>query len=75
MGKRAAASDNRRFLIRLRIPVLLAVGFVATLIVLALTSGDPERTIPVAIGVVVSIVVRSFIERRAPHFAPVLGAS
>lgn len=50
-------NDNRRFLARLWIPVILVVAFVGALMIGALTSRDVTRTIPAVVGLVVAAVV------------------
>lgn len=47
---------SRSDLLRLWIPALLLAAFLATIVIAALTSGDPARTMPVAVGLAVAAV-------------------
>lgn len=49
--------NNRQYVLRLWIPALLLCGFVGTLIIAALTSGDRARSVPVLIGVPFAVVL------------------
>ena len=49
-------NNNRRFLTRLWIPVLLFSAFVVVVMIAALTSGDAARTTPVIVGLAVAAV-------------------
>ena len=55
---------NRRLLIGLWIPVVGSCALLATLVVLALTSDDPSRVVPVALGLTVSSVLIAVVRQR-----------
>jgi hypothetical protein len=48
----ASPPDNRRYLLRLWVPVIIGVAVLALLLVPALTSGDVERNVPAIVGIV-----------------------
>src|SRR5947199_10690645 len=57
-------AENRSYLLRLWIPAVLLCSFVAVLVILALTSGDAGRAIPVAVGIGVAAIMLVAIRRH-----------
>jgi len=55
---------NRSYLLRLWIRAVLLCSFVAVLVILALTSGDPGRAIPVAASIGVAAVMLVMVRRH-----------
>src|SRR5258707_220117 len=55
--------ENRSYLLRLWIPALVLGGLIGVLILAALTSGEPTRTVPIAVGVVITVIM--FISTRS----------
>src|SRR5260221_2704157 len=49
--------ENRSYLLRLWIPALVLGGLIGVLILAALTSGEPTRTVPIAVGVVITVIM------------------
>lgn len=53
----SAQSDNRRFILRLWLPVVFGAGLLAIMMLAALTAGDLRRTLPVILGVAVAVML------------------